>query len=165
MAATSSSKRRQRRVKRNKIEKDGPMKHISLHGAVSSYGADEGDRTLVPSLGSSYSTTELHPHITYNRYYISLTVNPHFVKTRISNLYKTGVSYMVSAVVARCIVAVCLGLILLIRRGCFFCIFDFLYIFCFVFCHRLFFGSSFFFEILLIFCIFRLLFTRQLVYA
>lgn len=25
-------------------------------------GADEGDRTLVPSLGSSYSTTELHPH-------------------------------------------------------------------------------------------------------
>lgn len=38
------------------------MKHISLHGAVSSYGADEGDRTLVPSLGSSYSTTELHPH-------------------------------------------------------------------------------------------------------
>ena len=26
------------------------------------YGADEGDRTLVPSLGSSYSTTELHPH-------------------------------------------------------------------------------------------------------
>lgn len=27
------------------------------------YGADEGDRTLVPSLGSSYSTTELHPHV------------------------------------------------------------------------------------------------------
>lgn len=25
-------------------------------------GADEGDRTLVPSLGSLYSTTELHPH-------------------------------------------------------------------------------------------------------
>ena len=41
-------------------------------------GADEGDRTLVPSLGSSYSTTELHPHIL--SYYISLTVKSRFVK-------------------------------------------------------------------------------------
>lgn len=39
------------------------MKHVLLHGPVCLYGADEGDRTLVPSLGSSYSTTELHPHI------------------------------------------------------------------------------------------------------
>ena len=37
------------------------------------YGADEGDRTLVPSLGSSYSTTELHPHVVALIKYIKYT--------------------------------------------------------------------------------------------
>lgn len=37
------------------------------------YGADEGDRTLVPSLGSSYSTTELHPHVVVLIKYIKYT--------------------------------------------------------------------------------------------
>lgn len=50
-------------VKEIKIEKRRSHEAILLHGTAFWYGADEGDRTLVPSLGSSYSTTELHPHI------------------------------------------------------------------------------------------------------
>ena len=38
------------------------------------FGADEGDRTLVPSLGSSYSTTELHPHEHLLNYSTSIPV-------------------------------------------------------------------------------------------
>lgn len=76
---------------------------------------------------------------------------------------------MLSAVVTRCIVAVCPVLILPIGNCCVFCIFDFLYIFGLVLCRRLFFRNSFFFQILLtfciFFCIFRLLFIRWLVYT
>ncbi len=54
-----------------------PQKACRKYGRPFLSGADEGDRTLVPSLGSSYSTTELHPH---DRYFISVTEGSRFVK-------------------------------------------------------------------------------------